>query len=118
MVPLLLAVACGADTDSPDGDVAAEEQFEQTWAKPYGKTTCDEWATEMTKRENFIFAADVLVAQWKDARGGQSPQRVPEDALITDFVEDIGQLCSTPMFSKAVEAATSVWQIDRQRYKE
>ena len=66
-------------------------KFDQTWKKSYAKTKCDEWLNDMTQRQNFVGAADMLVGARK-VDGGPT---LPSDSLIKRFRDEITSVCQT-----------------------
>jgi len=90
-------------------------KFDQTWKKSYGKTKCDEWLNDMTQRQNFIAAADMLVGS-QEVDGGTG---LPSDSLIKRFRDDITSVCETDYgYSQPLtDMAVFVYLTDKPTYK-
>lgn len=116
VVAVVFVVASVFTGDEEDGDVSGDgrdpSDFEQTWAKGYGETTCTEWATVMTTDQRRVAAADMLVSAWEtDGESG-----VPSDALIADFEFYISDGCEPIPSLPITEIAAAQYVVERDRF--
>lgn len=115
MLVVAAVVGCAASGEDAAAPAVTTGKYDQTWAKTYAATTCSEWKSEMTDREQWVAAADMLTG----ARNkGDSGTGLPSDALVDDFQADITESCS-PAAAKAMkiaEVAASVYLIGRDTY--
>lgn len=85
----LLSVACSSPSvATPTALVPGK--YEQTWTKPYGETTCGDWARGMTDHERSVMALDLLVCL---RLADDIDAAFPSDRLINSFVDAIGVRC-------------------------
>jgi hypothetical protein len=93
---ILLVIVAGAVTGSSDDNGGglsndpAVAKYEQTWRKPYSATTCGEWHSDMSARQRFAAAADMLAGARNKGDGGTG---LPPDSLIRSFEGDISEAC-------------------------
>jgi hypothetical protein len=100
-------------TPSPTKSVG---EFEQTWGKPYNKTTCTEWASRMNAHERRVAAADMLInAQGVDGEGGNE---MPSRELRLRFEGDISEACTASGTSNIAEIAAGVFIIGKDQYED
>jgi hypothetical protein len=83
-------------------------KYRQTWTKSYGETSCDEWLTHMTDKQQWAAAADMLTGARNKGDGGTS---VPGDDLVTEFQGGVTNVCEEP-----VAAAESVAEVGAGLY--
>ncbi len=67
----------------------ASKTYEQTWPKPYDKTSCAEWQSVMTQDQRLAAAGDML---WEHLSKNGATGR-PGNQALTDFETVIGQGC-------------------------
>lgn len=107
----------GESSQSPDtesGQQQPDGKFTQTWSKDYSRTTCQEWLASMSRNENFVAAADILVGARSvdDADAG-----IPEDNLIRQFSGDITDACSVAGDQKLNEIGAAVYLTEKVTFK-
>jgi hypothetical protein len=66
------------------------ETYEQSWPKPYGETTCAEWATQMSDDQQFAAAADLA---W-DYLQEQGATERPKTRWVIDYQDSMTQGCA------------------------
>lgn len=105
---LLVLLGCGAATGEPEATNGAAGapppvvlptasvgplpgQLPQTWSKPYGDTTCDEWINEMTDLQRVLAGAEMLVA----SRQGRGVEALPAPPQMSRFTGAIDQRCKS-----------------------
>ena len=64
--------------------------YEQTWPKSYAKTTCAEWTSEMSDKQQFAAAGDML---WEHLKANGAEER-PGRSSIEGFQTVLGQSCA------------------------
>lgn len=84
---LLVALAAIAALAGCSGGAAT---YEQTWPKSYATTSCAEWNSKMSDRQQFAAAGDLL---WKHLQGNGAKDR-PDRASIEGFQTVLGQSCA------------------------
>jgi hypothetical protein len=104
----------GSNTGSSNGDgTSVDHKYEQTWSKSYSSTTCSEWNGEMTRRQQWVAAADMLTSARNKGDGGQG---LPHDYLVDAFVAGIDTVCVVPEMSLA-EAGAGLYLTERDRFR-
>lgn len=91
VVVLTVMSMCGSDSGS-----SRASKYTQTWPKAYDRTTCDEWSGEMSGRQKWAAAADMLTAARNKGDGGTG---LPGDSLITEFQGAVTTACVVPTMS-------------------
>lgn len=69
--------------------VAEDDKYTQTWSTPYGQTTCAQFVSEMTAKQRWVMAADMLT----NVRNMNEDTGLPSDALITEFEGGLSTAC-------------------------
>ena len=64
--------------------------YEQTWQKSYATTTCAEWNSTMSDKQQFAAAGDLLWAHLQDNGAKDRPDR----SSIEGFQTVLGQGCT------------------------
>lgn len=112
--------ASSGDAPSSSGDKAAPRatakkpgKYDQTWPKPYGKTTCSQWTNKLDQHENFVAAADMLVgARSVDDEGAG----LPDDDLVEEFRDAITTACVVPSMV-ITDVAVGVYLTEKATFK-
>lgn len=68
---------------------AEDDKYTQTWSTPYGQTTCAQFLSEMTAKQRWVMAADMLT----NVRNMNQETGLPSDALITEFEGGLNTVC-------------------------
>ena len=114
---LFLAFVLNAANDtggsSTGTGTSVDHKYEQTWSKSYSSTTCSEWNGEMTRRQQWVAAADMLTSARNKGDGGQG---LPHDYLVDAFVAGIDTVCVVPDMSLA-EAGAGLYLTERDRVR-
>jgi hypothetical protein len=77
----LMLGGCGPSSSGSSAPPASGK-YEQTWTMSYGETTCGHFLTEMTDKQRWVMAADMLVGARKRDGGGEGG----DVALREEFV--------------------------------
>lgn len=104
----MLFIPWGSITPQSSGTDSSASKYSQTWTKDYGATTCGEWLGEMTDKQQWVAAADMLAAV-RDKDGGS---RLPADALVTRFQRNISIGCEGSSEVAITEAAVLIYLSD------
>ena len=99
LIALFVVAGCG-------GAGPASTKYTQTWAKPYGETTCADWRDVMDEHQKFVMASDILLTSQRKVKA-DAP--IPDDALIGQFQGQIQGLCLTNPTDDVITAAFIVW---------
>jgi hypothetical protein len=80
---------------------AALERAEGGWSKPYGETSCQDFAFSMTEAQRLVAADSILGGDWyadpPAATGGGQGYPNPPSWLVAQFDDAISKAClSTP----------------------
>ena len=83
------------------------DKFAQTWTKPYGQTTCEDFLMVMDPHQKFVVTADMLVG----ARHTEGNDDLPTDELIRDFQTGMTTACepAAQRTRSLVEVATALY---------
>lgn len=104
---VLSLTACGGSSSS-DSD-----KYEQTWSKNYSETSCSEFKTDMTEKQRWATAADMLSgAQSKDDPNAD----MPGDDLIDTFEAGLANACVIDSANMAEMGAT-LYLTERSRFR-
>lgn len=68
---------------------AADDKYTQTWPTPYGQTTCKQFLGQMTAKQRWVLAADMLT----NARNMKAKIGLPSDSMITEFEGGLETAC-------------------------
>lgn len=93
IVIIAIAVGSGRENRQPDPVSAPDvSKYTQTWPKDYGDTTCAEWLSEMSPKQQFAGAADMLAG----ARSVDGGSGLPPDSMINEFADGVTTVCVVP----------------------
>jgi hypothetical protein len=109
---LLTLLGCSASTTDEEGG----GEYDQTWSKSYGNTTCSDWTSLMTSKQQFVAAADMLTsAQQED---GASDSHLPSDDLVRDFESGIATVCEVDAAAdeSLAETGGTLYLTERSRF--
>jgi len=89
----------------------ADDKYTQTWPKPYSQTTCDDYQTQMTEKQAWVMAADMLTG----ARNMDEETGLPSDALVSDFADQLLTACEPEIAATQpmTDVATTLFLLDR-----
>lgn len=108
----IVAIACSSSsTDSSSSDDSGK--YTQTWPTAYADTTCGDWNTQMTDRQQWVAAADMLTGARNKGDGGEG---VPTDELVGQFQGGITNACSVDDSEPITEIAAGVYLTDRDQF--
>lgn len=101
------------DSPEPKGptekDNSSGDKYEQTWKTPYKDTTCDQYRNDLTVKQSWVAAADLLVSARKQD-GGKS---LPADSEVDRFRKDIVDGCAPPAETQIItEIAAAIYLMD------
>ncbi|KLI07497.1 hypothetical protein ACT17_23380 [Mycolicibacterium conceptionense] len=68
---------------------AADDKYTQTWPTPYDQTTCKQFLGQMTAKQRWAMAADMLTG----ARNMKSKTGLPSDSMVTEFEGGLETAC-------------------------
>lgn len=104
VLALLYTTACSAGTGSGAAD---DSKYTQTWAKPYSSTTCADYLNEMTSKQQWVAAADMLTSVRK-VDGGT---RLPADGLVARFRSDVATGCQSESTAAIGDVAVVIYKL-------
>lgn len=109
--PLLLA---GCSSSPSTASAVDDGKFTQTWPQDYSDTTCTDWGSAMTEKQQFVAAADMLAS----ARSKDGADTLPPDSLIDAFQGDVTEACSAGAAAGWAlnEMGASLYLIGRDQY--
>ncbi len=81
-------VVAAALTFAPQA-AADDDKYTQTWPTPYGQTTCAQFLNDMTAKQRWVMAADMLT----NARNLRANAGLPSDSMITEFEGGLANVC-------------------------
>lgn len=112
-VALITLTACGNATPRSDG--GSSNKYTQTWTKSYTDTSCDDWISQMTDKQQWAAAADMLAGARDKGDGGTG---VPDDDLVTDFRDGVTNVCGAPadVSESIAEVAAGLYLTERDRF--
>lgn len=100
---------------APAAPDEARREWEQSWTRSYGETTCVHWVDEMDAHERRVAAGDMLLA----ARKRDGDASVPPLALMQSFHEEVDLVCRNQGYqveAKINEVAAFIYLYD-ERYQ-
>lgn len=103
---VLALTGCGSSSSSSTPTV--NDKYTQTWTTPYEKTTCKQWNTQMSDKQQWVASADMLTGAWKS----EGKQDVPPDATITSFQKNITTGCEPEPTLTILDAGVTIYKID------
>lgn len=68
---------------------AADDKYTQTWPTPYDQTTCTQFLNQMTAKQRWVMAADMLT----NARNLNQDVGLPPDSMVTEFEKGLENAC-------------------------
>ena len=101
---------------SPSGSTSNSsntDKYKQTWSKTYASTTCQEWKSAMSDKQQWVAAADMLTAARNKKDGGNG---LPPDALVTTFQGGITTSCVVPS-AKVAEIGAALYLTERAQFR-
>jgi hypothetical protein len=105
----LVALALlGASACSAGPQPGVDSKYQQTWTTPYSKTYCSDFLNEMTDRQRWAMAADMLTGARK-VDGGST---VPADAVVTRFQGQVATACQGEATALASEVGVVIYKMD------
>lgn len=81
-----------------------DDKYTQTWPTPYEKTTCAQFLGQMTSKQRWVMAADMLT----NARNVKRKTGLPSDDLITEFEGGLRNVCVIDSMNMA-DAGTGLY---------
>ncbi|MFE9432864.1 HdeA/HdeB family chaperone [Streptomyces sp. NPDC006640] len=105
---LTLTTLAVAALSACSGSSPADTKYQQTWTTPYSQTHCSDYLTQMTDRQRWVMAADMLTGARK-VDGGST---VPADAVVTRFKGQLATACQGETSTLANEVAVVLYQMD------
>jgi hypothetical protein len=113
--PLALAASIGglAAVASPISSADDNDKYAQTWGTPYGKTTCGQFLSEMTGKQQWVMAADMLT----NARNLHQKTGLPSDAMITEFEGGLETACVISSMTMTMADAGTALYLSEPRFQ-
>ncbi len=107
---VVLLIACTGNGAEGDGASSTPEptegKYTQTWTVLYTDTTCPQWNDDMTAKQQWVMAGDMLYA----AREGDGDSGLPADSLVDLFRASINDVCREDQIGiKVAEVAASLY---------
>lgn len=100
---LLALTGCGGGANSQT------DKYTQTWSTSYGETDCSAFLGEMTSKQRWAAAADMLTSARNKMHGGTG---LPADSDITRFESDMSTACTGQSQTLITETAVLLYQMD------
>lgn len=106
--------ACSESSTTSEDSEPMDGKYTQTWTKKsYSQTKCVDWNAEMTDKQQWVAAADMLNSARNKIDGGEG---LPPDVLITSFQGDITESCEVDKVDSIATIAAVLYKIGRDTY--
>lgn len=103
---VLVLTGCGGSSSSSTPTV--NDKYTQTWTTTYDKTTCKQWNTQMTTKQQWVAAADMLTGAWKS----EGVEDLPSDAMVTEFQKGLTNVCEPIATMTLVDAGIGLYKTE------
>lgn len=107
------APATPASTPSESPTHHTVGKYEQTWHRPYSRTTCRAWLNQMNVHERFVSVADMLTGARDKGDGGTG---VAPDHLIHRFEAEMYDICPVAPHRPITDVAVGIYLTHRGKY--